>query len=449
MPAPCFPAFVRLCRPGILKAEERPGNRWNGIPSVQITSVQTRRSLLRNMGAAAALTGLGLRNAQAARGHHAHGKAAAAEAEAADATPAATLVGPLPTPARWAYVLDHTTGTVLLDKAGNEHMPPSSLTKMMTAYVVFTFLAAGKLHLGQMLPVSDRAWRTQGSKSFVPQGGNASVSDLIQGMIIQSGNDACIVLAEGIAGSEERFVALMNEAARRIGLTGSHFMNCTGLPAPDHYMTARDVAVLAGRLVHDFPQYYHFFGEKEFTFNGIKQGNRNVLVDKGLADGLKTGHTDAGGFGLCASSERPNADGDRNRVIVVINGTSSSNQRAREGERLLSWAFANFETVTFFHKGQVVEPAAPVWMGTHRTIPLLASEPVSMTVPAGWRDKTRVTVDYYSPLIAPIQAGQPCGTVSIWFNGKLTRQVPLVAGVSVERLGLLGRTLARLGHAPA
>lgn len=399
------------------------------------------------MSAAAVAAGLGLRPALAARARHSRGKSEAAAL--ANATPAATLVGPLATPARWAYVLDYTTGTVLLDKAGSERMAPSSLTKMMTAYVVFTFLAASRLHLDQMLPVSDKAWRTQGSKSFVPQGGSAPVVDLIQGMVIQSGNDACIVLAEGIAGSEERFVALMNEAGRRIGLTGSHFMNCTGLPAEDHYMTARDVAVLAAHLIHDFPQYYHFFGEKEFTFNGIKQGNRNVLVDKGLADGLKTGHTDAGGYGLCASAKRPNAQGEENRVIVVINGTSSSNERAHEGERLLSWAFANFETVTFFRKGQTVEPNAPVWMGNHKTIPLVAAEDVRMTVPAGWREKTRMTVDYLAPLMAPLQAGQKCGDVSLWFDGKLTRQVPLVAGVAVEKLGLVGRALSRLGLGPA
>lgn len=362
---------------------------------------------------------------------------------AAAGTPASTPVGPFDTVARWAFILDYDTGAVLLEKAADERMAPSSLTKMMTAYLVFAMLAAGRLRLDQGLPVSEKAWRTQGSKMFVPLGQSVTVQDLIQGMVIQSGNDACIVLAEGIAGSEERFVAMMNEEAAKLGMANTHFVNTTGLPADGHYMSARDTATIASRLIRDFPQYYHFFGETEFTYNGIKQGNRNVLVDKGLADGLKTGHTDAGGYGLCASAKR-----EGNRVIVVINGTRSSNERAHEGERLMSWAFANFENATLFRKGQVVQ-SAPVWMGEHRTVPLVAGSDIVMTLPVGWRSRAHIAVDYASPVIAPVRQGQECGAIVFSSPGMADVRVPLQADASVERLGLVGRALTRLGYGPA
>ncbi|GBR22005.1 D-alanyl-D-alanine carboxypeptidase [Gluconobacter japonicus NBRC 3271] len=345
--------------------------------------------------------------------------------------------------ARWAYIVDFDTGAVLLDKSADERMAPSSLTKMMTAYIVFGMLATGRLRLEQTLPVSEKAWRTQGSKMFVPLGESVAVQDLIQGMVIQSGNDACVVLAEGIAGSEERFVAMMNEEAPKIGLNNSHFMNVTGLPAEGHYMSAHDVATVAMHLIRDFPQYYHFFGETEFLFNKIKQGNRNVLVDKGLADGLKTGHTDAGGFGLCASSNR-----NGNRVIVVINGTASSNERAHEGERLMAWAFANFENATLFRKGQVVDHA-PVWMGERKAVPLVAGSDIVMTMPVGWQQRSHIAVDYASPVIAPVVAGQSCGAIVISAPGMADIRVALQAGASVAKLGLVGRAMARLGHGPA
>lgn len=420
--------------------------------------MQTRRSLM--SGAAALAAGLGVGQTMMVHGavaahknkkQLAHKKQSSAAAPAALSTTddnAQTLLGPMPTPARWAYVLNATTNTVLMEKSANEHMVPSSLTKMMTTYIVFAFLAAGRLHLDQQLPVSEKAWRMQGSKMFVPLGQTVSVQDLIQGMVIQSGNDACIVLAEHIGGSEERFAVMMNEMGSRLGLSGSHFMNATGWPVDGHYMTARDVAVLASHLVHDFPQYYHFFGEKEFLFNGIRQGNRNVLVDKGLADGLKTGHTDAGGFGLCASSLR-----NGSRVIVVVNGLASSNQRAHEGERLMSWAFANFETVTFFRKGQIVEEKAPVWMGSHKTVPLIATQSVSMTLPMGMRNRVTLSTDYQAPLIPPLRQGQSYGTVTLTFPkvaGLPTENhYPLAVGETIDKLGFAGRILSRVGYAPS
>lgn len=353
-------------------------------------------------------------------------------------TPATTPVGPVDTMARWACILDYGSGATVLEKNADERMPPSSLTKMMTAYVTFGMLRAGRLKLDQMLPVSERAWRMQGSKMFVPLGQSVAVQDLVQGMIIQSGNDACIVLSEGISGSQEQFVALMNDTAVKLGLTNSHFMNATGWPADNHYMSARDVAYLALRLIHDFPEYYHFFSEKEFVFNKIHQENRNSLVVKGLADGLKTGHTDAGGFGLCASSER-----DGRRVVMAINGLPSDGARGREGERLMGWAFANFETAQIINKGEIVEQA-PVWMGASQTVPLVAAQEFRMLLPHGWKNSTHVAIDYDSPLIAPVSEGQVVGQLSVVLPGGRKASIPLVAGQAVPALGLLGRAARRL-----
>ena len=365
---------------------------------------------------------------------------AAGSTGTASASPADTPVGPLDTEARWAYIADFQTGTVMLQKAADERMPPSSLTKLMTAYIVFGMLKSGRLHLDQMLGVSEKAWRMQGSKMFVPLGGQIAVQDLIRGMLIQSGNDACIVLAEGISGSEDQFVALMNKTAPTIGLTNSHFENVTGWPAADHYMSAHDVATLARHLIADFPEYYHFFSEHDYKFNNINQGNRNVLVDKGLADGLKTGHTDAGGFGLCASSDR----GGR-RIVMVVNGLPSSKARGAEGERLLGWAFANFENARVLTRGQVLQ-STPVWLGLAPTVDLCAGADLVLTVPHGWQSRVKVALDYQSPVPAPIRRGEQIGQITISGAGVNDIQVPLVAGDSVERKGLPARAVAVLAH---
>ncbi|WP_408870916.1 D-alanyl-D-alanine carboxypeptidase family protein [Acetobacter fabarum] len=400
-------------------------------------ALQTRRFLL--AGGAALFSGSFVGGA-VARPRHGAAPLAAPEAPAATVpeTPATTPVGPVDTMARWACILDYGSGAAVLEKNADERMPPSSLTKMMTAYVTFGMLRAGRLKLDQMLPVSERAWRMQGSKMFVPLGQSVAVQDLIQGMVIQSGNDACIVLSEGISGSQEQFVALMNDTAAKLGLTNSHFMNATGWPAENHYMSARDVAYLALRLIHDFPEYYHFFSEKEFVFNKIHQENRNSLVVKGLADGLKTGHTDAGGFGLCASSER-----DGRRVVMAINGLPSDGARGREGERLMGWAFANFETAQIINKGEIVEQA-PVWMGASQTVPLVAAQEFKMLLPHGWKNSTHVAIDYDSPLIAPVSEGQVVGQLSVVLPGGRKASIPLVAGQAVPALGLLGRAARRL-----
>lgn len=404
--------------------------------------MQTRRSLL--TGASGLAVSLAVMSASPAEAKRSQRKKAAAapaqQALAPSGPPAITPIGPFATSAQYAFIMDYNTGAVLLDKLADQPMHPSSLTKIMTCYIVFAMLRTGRIKLDQLLPVSENAWRMQGSKMFVPLNGQISVQDLIQGVIIQSGNDACIVLAEGIAGSEQQFVAIMNDWAPKLGLKHTHFMNCTGWPDDNHLMSAHDIALIAYHLIHDYPEYYHFFSEKEFTFNHITQGNRNVLVDKGLADGLKTGHTAAGGYGLCASSER-----NGRRVIMVANGMSSMNERAHESERLLQWAFNQFENVKLFNKGEVIE-TAPVWMGTSPTVPLVAGEDLVMTLPVGWRNKMQVTLDYNAPIAAPITKGQPVQASLSIQNGGQAIQVPVVAGESVPKSGMISRTFKNIGY---
>ncbi|AYN86772.1 D-alanyl-D-alanine carboxypeptidase family protein [Commensalibacter melissae] len=406
--------------------------------------MHTRRSILTGISGVAA--SLALIDSNSASARRAIRKAAgrkfssATQETVSNGPPAVTPIGLFDTLAQYAFIMDYNTGTVLMDKLADQPMHPSSLTKIMTCYIVFAMLRTGRLKLDQLLPVSEKAWKMQGSKMFVPLNGQVSVQDLIQGVVIQSGNDACIVLAEGIAGSEQQFVSMMNEMAPKMGLRNSHFMNCTGWPDSNHLMSARDIALIAYHLIHDYPEYYHFFSEKEFTFNKITQGNRNVLVDKGLADGLKTGHTDAGGYGLCASSER-----NGRRVIMVVNGLTSMNMRAHESERLIEWSFNQFENVKLFNKGDIVEQA-PVWMGAQETVPLVAGENLVLTLPVGMREKLKVTLDYNAPLSAPVMKGQNVEASLSVKNGGITVQVPIIAGETVEKANIISRMMKNVSY---
>ena len=402
--------------------------------------MSTRRSLLAGGSVVAASIGCGIRQAAGRHRGRSVDRPPTSEPGTPPAGAADTLVGPLDTQARWAFIIDAATGTALLQKAADEPMPPSSLTKMMTAYLVFAALSEDRLQPTQTLAVSERAWRMQGSKMFVPLGQQVAVEDLIRGMLIQSGNDACIVLAEGIAGSEEQFVILMNKQAQRLGLTHTQFRNTTGWPDPDHHMSARDVAMLAFHLIEDYPQYYHYFSEKDYKFNNIAQGNRNVLVDKGLADGLKTGHTDAGGFGLCASADR----GGR-RMIEVLNGLPSSQARAEEGERLLNWAFASFEDVKLFSKNEIVQ-SVPIWLGALPSVAVRAPHDIVLTMPHDWRNHVRIAVDFRSPVQAPVAAGQAIALLTVSGSRMADLRVPLLAAASVPRLALPNRAIAVLEH---
>ncbi|MFZ5780936.1 MAG: D-alanyl-D-alanine carboxypeptidase family protein [Pseudomonadota bacterium] len=353
---------------------------------------------------------------------------------------AETPVGPLPINAKWAYVLDHDTQTPLLDRNGTEPMPPSSMTKLMTLYIVYQRLKAGQLRLDQEVPVSEHAWRMRGSRMFVEVGKTVPVEDLIRGVIVQSGNDATVVLAEAVAGSEPAFVDLMNKEAQRIGLTASSFRNCTGWPDPEHHMSCRDIAVLAAHIISEFPEYQHYEREKAFKYNGINQRNRNPLVQKDMADGMKTGHTDAGGFGLCATAER-----DGRRVIVVLNGMPSSAVRASESERILNWSFQTFQNVTLF-KAQDPIVHAEVWLGAEPTVPLVAAKDVVLTLPHDWRASTKVQVGYDAPIAAPVAAGSPAGRATISAKGMTTATIDLVTGADVDRLALPQRVLALISH---
>ncbi len=355
-------------------------------------------------------------------------------------SPAQTPIGPLDTGARYAVILDYNSGATLLDKDADVSQTPSSMTKLMTAYLVYERLKAGRLTLTQELPVSERAWRMGGSKMFVDLNSSVKVEDLIRGMIVQSGNDACIVLAEGIAGSEEGFVELMNAKAREWGLDKTNFRNSTGWPDPEHRMTVREIALIARRLISDFPEYYKYDAEKSFKFHGIDQQNRNTLVQKGVADGLKTGHTDDGGYGLVASAQRSGR-----RVIVVVNGLPTMRARGEEGERLLEWAFREFENVNLFMAGDVIEQA-PVWLGTAPTVPLVGGRDLIITMPRNWRQKASVSVDYEAPIKAPVVRGTKLGSLTVRGEGVPEMNVPLLAGADVARLGLPGRAAAIVSH---
>ncbi|MDR3536161.1 MAG: D-alanyl-D-alanine carboxypeptidase [Acetobacteraceae bacterium] len=355
-------------------------------------------------------------------------------------SPADTPLGPVDTTARWGYIQDFATGATLLNKLADEEVPPSSMTKLMTIYLVYERLKSGRMRLEDELPVSEKAWRMGGSKMFVQLGSTVKVEDLIRGIIVDSGNDACIVLAEAISGSEEQFAELMNVKAKELGLTHTNYQNCTGWPDPNQHMSVRDIALLAGHIIRDFPEYYHYDSEKTFKYNGIDQGNRNPLVQKGTADGLKTGHTEAGGYGVVASTLR-----NGRRVILVLNGMASMRERAEESERLMDWAFANFEDVTLFSAGDVVENVK-VWLGTSPTVPLVGGRDLVVTMPRNWRKNASVKVSYDSPIRAPVAKGDTLGKLTVSGDGVPSMDVPLLAGADVPKLGLPGRAIAVLSH---
>jgi D-alanyl-D-alanine carboxypeptidase (penicillin-binding protein 5/6) len=345
------------------------------------------------------------------------------------------------TTARQAILVDFQTGAVMFDRASTDRMAPSSMTKMLTLYVIFEALREGRLSMSDELPVSQRAWRMEGSRMFVNVDTRVKVEDLLRGVIVQSGNDACVVFAEGLSGSEEAFAEVMNATAHRIGLTSSNFRNASGLPDPDHYSTARDLATLARRLITDFPEYYALFSERSFTYNNITQANRDPLLGRSPgADGIKTGHTDIGGFGLTASAMR-----DGRRVILVINGLGSMRARAEESERLIDWAFREYANYTLFRAGAEVE-RANVWMGQSTDVAMVAPQDVVVTLPRRTRPQLRVTAVYDQPVRAPIRQGQEIGRLLVNAPGIDPADLPLVAGADVDRLGPMGRVSVQIGQ---
>ena len=372
----------------------------------------------------------------------AHPQAARPRAKDAVPTgsPATSPLGPVDTAAKWAIAVDFTTGATLLEKLADEEMPPSSMTKLMTIYLVYERLKQGRLKLEDELTVSERAWKMGGSKMFVQVGAQVKVEDLIRGVIVQSGNDAAIVLAEALAGSEEQFAEAMTAKAKALGMTRSQFRNCTGWPDPEQHMSVRDIATIARRIIQDFPEYYRYDAEKSFKYGGIDQPNRNPMVPKGTGDGLKTGHTDAGGYGLAASAIR-----NGRRIVLVLNGMVSMRERAEEGDRLMDWCFANFEDVTLFTAGDTIE-RAPVWMGTSKDVPLVAGKEITVTLPRNWRDNAQVKLAYDTPVKAPIAKGDVLGRLTLGGKGVPGMEIQLLAGADVPRLGLPGRALAMLSR---
>ncbi len=351
------------------------------------------------------------------------------------------------TPAREAFMVDYDTGVVLLDKNGDERMPPSSMSKLMTAYVVFDRLKKGSLKLDDEFPVSERAWRAGGAASggstmFLPLGARVKVEDLLHGIIIQSGNDACIVIAEGLASSEEAFAEMLNAKAKEIGLTSSTFRNASGLPDPDHLVTARDLATLARRIIADFPEYYAIYSQTSFTYNGITQGNRNPLLYKNMgADGLKTGHTEAAGYGLTASVKRGNR-----RLILVVNGLKDMNERSQETARLVDWGFREYENYTIVKPGQPVGDAA-VWMGAEERVPLVTGENAAIvTLRRTAKPNMVAKLVYDSPIPAPIRKGDQIARIEVTAPDTPPMTLPVFAGADVAPLGTFGRLAAALRH---
>ena len=343
------------------------------------------------------------------------------------------------TTARNAILMDYDTGEYLLEKNIEEAVPPASMSKLMTVYILMSKIKDGSIKLDDTFSVSENAWRkggaaTGGSTMFLSIGDNVSVENIIKGIVIQSGNDACIVVAENISGSEEDFAVLMNKTAEELGLKNSSFANSTGLPHPDQKMSMEDLAILSRHIIREFPDLYHYFKEKEFVYNNIKQGNRNPLLYtmKG-ADGLKTGHTEEAGFCLAASAVK-----DDRRLIEVMSGMSSNKERSEESERLMSWGFREFQNYTMFTKGQTVA-TAKVWYGKDKTVDLTVENDVIKTVHGSQKDNIKATAEFDEPIKAPIKAGDKVGTLKIESEGQNALEVDLVAANDVAKTGLWGR----------
>tara|TARA_Y100000588_G_C14212790_1_gene907420 strand:+ start:280 stop:1317 length:1038 start_codon:yes stop_codon:yes gene_type:complete len=337
--------------------------------------------------------------------------------------------------------MDYTTGAVLFEKNSRVPVPPASLSKLMTSYMVFDALRLGIITLDDLLTVSEKAWRMGGSKMFVEVDKQVSVHDLLRGVIVQSGNDACIVLAEAIGGDEASFADLMNEKASDIGMLDSLFQNSTGWPHPEHKMSAADIALITQKIVEDFPDYFPLFAEKEFTYNEIRQANRNPLLYKDIGvDGMKTGHTREAGYGLAATALR----NDR-RLIAVVTGLDSPSQRASEVERLLNYGFRQFENYNLFSAGEVVLNG-DVWLGKLPKVSLVIENELIISLQRNLRDKLRVTVQYDSPIPAPVSAGMELGKLFVEAPDFKTIEIPLVAQESVMLAGPIGRLKGAINY---
>lgn len=350
------------------------------------------------------------------------------------------------TKAPYAILMDYDSGTVLFEKAADEPFEPASMAKLMTAEYLFKELKEGKVSLDDAFTVSEYAWRTGGA----PAGGSAMyaelkssipVRDLLRGLLVQSGNDAAIIIAEGIGGTEPAFADLLNKRAEELGLKNSRFMNANGLHDPDQKVSARDLAILARHVIRDYPEYYPIFSEPEFTWNNIRQTNRNSLIAEGIGvDGLKTGFIKESGYGVIASALR-----NEQRLILVIAGLQSEAERIGEARRLLDWGFRNFTQVTVFEADEVIADAS-VYGGVAGRVPLKAEGAIRILVARDAKDALKARVVYQGPLMAPVAEGQQVGVLRVWDGERLIQETPLYTAGSVERGALHARAVDALGE---
>ncbi|NVD96393.1 MULTISPECIES: D-alanyl-D-alanine carboxypeptidase family protein [unclassified Massilia] len=348
---------------------------------------------------------------------------------------------PPPTIAAKSWLLlDATSGQIIASQDPNARVEPASLTKIMTAYVTFGALRDKKLDLNQKVNVSVRAWKvdSSSSKMFIDPATPVSISDLLHGLMVQSGNDAAVALAEAVAGDEGTFVTLMNREAQRMGLTNTRFANPHGLPSPENYTTAQDLSVLAKHVIQDFPEFYKIDSVKSFTYNKITQPNRNRLLwlDP-TVDGMKTGHTEAAGYCMVASARRPNGANER-RLITVVMGTTSDQARTQESQKLLNWGFQNFDTVKLYSKGQAVD-TPEIWKGSKSTLKIGFKQDVLVTVPKGVAAKMKPVLERKDPLVAPVAENARVGSLKMMVDGKPLLELPVVALETVNQASIFGR----------
>ena len=347
----------------------------------------------------------------------------------------------LETPAKQVILVDYDTGNILFEKNADERMFPSSMSKIMTIYNVFQALKDGSLQLKDNFRVSRKAWKKGGSKMFLRAGSRVNVEDLIRGVIVQSGNDASIVLAEGLSGSEGAFSDSLNENAKKLGMDSSNFLNASGWPDPEHYTTARDLSKVTIATIQNFPKYYHFYSQKTFTYAGIKQNNRNPTLYKDIgADGLKTGHTAAAGYGLAASAIR-----NGRRLVLILNGLKTSRQRSLESERILDWGYRVFSNYKIFKPRQIVTHAK-VWMGDKSRVGLVLDKGLVMSLRKNIIDKINIKAVFNEPVPAPISKGDQIGKLLVSVPGKNQLEIPMYASQGVTKLGWFYRIGAAISY---
>ena len=345
------------------------------------------------------------------------------------------------TSAKHAFLIDFDTNQVLFEKNSDVLMPPASMSKIMTAYLAFEEIKSGRLKLEDKILISENAWRKRGSKMFVEVNDEVAVSDILRGIIVQSGNDAAIALAEHLQGSEAAFADKMTKKARDLGLKKAKFKNATGWPDEEHKITARELGLLAKLTIMNFPDLYSIYAEKSYTFNNIKQGNRNpLLYDGSGSDGLKTGHTKAAGYGLTASVSKAGR-----RLVMVLNGMKSSRERKREAKKLIEWGFREYENYKIFEKEETVTEI-DVWLGKDSRVSAFIKDEIKLTVRRTDSEKVKTTLHYEEPIAAPIKQGQIVGILKIKVPNQTLREYPLFAKQSIEKLGVWGRVIAAVNY---